>query len=251
MTNDWEDTHHMAGYGSNRSGSSNNKNNNNSSSSNSRRKDILIGMFLATGIIITSAGIAVMTIEYDLVPALSDASSETFAFLGSVFDAGATSIQSMASRTSLPTTTTTTTTTGAATTATTTGAATSQDTPKCHGSAQCKRAFVTRVIDGDTIKIQGNHNVRFALASAPELGTPGGVKALQHIESICPPGSQIIIDEDDMQTSGSYGRTIAVVHCNGTNLNEELLDSGLGHILTRFCSTSEFADTPWAVRHGC
>jgi len=53
--------------------------------------------------------------------------------------------------------------------------------------------------------------------SAPELSEPGGLEAKQFIEEICPVGSNLIIDEDDGQLQGSYGRVIAQVICNGMN----------------------------------
>jgi len=34
-------------------------------------------------------------------------------------------------------------------------------------------------------------------------------------------------------------------------LNEELLDANLGYLEVRFCSSSEFANEPWAIKHGC
>ena len=50
---------------------------------------------------------------------------------------------------------------------------------------------------------------------------------------------------------GSYGRVIGMVTCNGVNLNEELLDANLGYLELRFCSSSEFANESWAIKHGC
>ena len=48
----------------------------------------------------------------------------------------------------------------------------------------------------------------------------------------------MLIDEDDGQTHGSYGRILAEVHCNDVNLNEELLDSGIGYLIDDFCDDS-------------
>jgi micrococcal nuclease len=64
-------------------------------------------------------------------------------------------------------------------------------------------------------------------------------------------GSVALVDEDDGQTEGSYGRIVAVIYCNDRNLNSELLDANLGHIATEFCSKSEFSSTLWAQKHGC
>lgn len=120
----------------------------------------------------------------------------------------------------------------------------------CSGNARCISGIVTKVIDGDTIKVDGQ-SIRFALASAPEMNEFGGIAAKDFIEVICPVGSTAIVDEDDGQIEGSYGRIIAVIYCNGMNLNEELVDSGLGYLSSEFCSTSEFSNHTWAQKHGC
>ena len=94
-------------------------------------------------------------------------------------------------------------------------------------------------------------SVRFALSSAPELKGFGGTDSRDFIDTICPVGSEILVDEDDSQTEGSFGRIIGVVYCNGVNLNSELLDAGLGYLADQFCDSSEFAEDSWAVKHGC
>ncbi len=120
----------------------------------------------------------------------------------------------------------------------------------CSGTARCITGSVTKIIDGDTIHVNGE-SVRFALASAPELSGYGGVESRDFIDTICPVGSDIIVDEDDGQTGESYGRIIGVIYCNGVNLNSELLDADLGYLEERFCDSSEFANDSWAQKHGC
>ncbi len=124
---------------------------------------------------------------------------------------------------------------------------TSQD---CSGTARCITGTVTKIVDGDTIHVDGQ-SIRFALASAPELSGFGGVDSRNFIQTICPVGSDVIADEDDGQTGESYGRMIGVIYCNGMNLNAELLDADLGYLENRFCDSSEFASVPWAQKHGC
>ena len=121
---------------------------------------------------------------------------------------------------------------------------------ECSGNARCFSGKVTQVIDGDTIRIN-DHSIRFALSSAPELGHSNGEQAREFIGDICPIGSEALVDEDDGQTEGSFGRIVAVILCNGRNLNSELLDANLGHIASEFCSKSEFSETIWAQKHGC
>jgi len=120
----------------------------------------------------------------------------------------------------------------------------------CSGSAACILGYVTNIIDGDTIHVDGN-SIRFSLASTPELNEFGGFDAKHFVEKICPVGSQALVDEDDGQTKGSYGRMIAVIYCNGVNLNEAVLEEGHAWLSTSFCSTSEFSSEAWAKKFGC
>lgn len=127
---------------------------------------------------------------------------------------------------------------------------TSSNSQNCSGNARCITGTVTQVIDGDTIKVDGE-SIRFALASAPELDEFEGIESRELIDNLCSVGSKAIVDEDDMQTQGSYGRIIGVIYCNGYNLNEELVESGLGCLSSGFCNSSEFATQSWAQKHGC
>ena len=120
----------------------------------------------------------------------------------------------------------------------------------CSGTARCITGTVTKIIDGDTIHVD-SQSIRFALASAPELSGYGGVDSRNFIQTICPVGSTVLVDEDDSQTEGSYDRIIGVVFCNGVNLNAELLDANLGYLADQFCDSSEFAEESWAQKHGC
>ena len=121
---------------------------------------------------------------------------------------------------------------------------------ECDGYADCFSGEVTEIVDGDTIKVAGQ-SIRFALVDTPEYGDMGYSQARNFIASICPVGSTVLVDEDDMQTQGSYGRIIAVVYCNGMNLNKVVLDQGYAEIDTFFCSKSEFEYHSWAQIHGC
>jgi len=121
---------------------------------------------------------------------------------------------------------------------------------ECSGAARCIVGKVTKIIDGDTIHVNGQ-SVRFALSSAPELNEFNGPEARDFIENLCPVGSTALVDEDDGQTGESFGRIIGVIYCNEVNLNEELLDSEFGYLSSGFCNTSEFKDDDWARKHGC
>jgi len=111
---------------------------------------------------------------------------------------------------------------------------------------ECYSTTISKVIDGDTIKDSDDKSIRFSLASAPELSEPGGIEAKEYIESVCPVGSSILIDEDDLQLSRSYDKTIAKITCKGINLNQSLLASNHGTIDTTYCNNSEFSEESWA-----
>jgi micrococcal nuclease len=125
-----------------------------------------------------------------------------------------------------------------------------QESTLCEGSAECISGKITQVIDGDTIVIDDIH-VRLALTSTPELDETYGMEAKEFTESVCPVGSDALVDEDDMQTGGSFGRMVGLVKCGDTVLNSALLERSLGKIDTRFCDMSEFAGTDWAGKFGC
>jgi len=118
---------------------------------------------------------------------------------------------------------------------------------KCLGDSRCFTGTVSKIIDGDTIVVDGQ-SIRFALASTPELNVPTGIAAKEFVKKICPVGSKVKVDEDDGQTQGSYGRIIGVVYCNGVNLNQAVIDEGFGNLFFDKCEDSEFSDYSWS---GC
>ena len=120
---------------------------------------------------------------------------------------------------------------------------------ECSGNALCISGKITQIIDGDTVKVNGK-SIRFALVDAPELKYDGG-QAKQFLEQVCPVGSEVIVDQDDDQLSDKYGRMLGVIYCNDMNLNQEILDSGIGDLYEAFCDQSEFATHYWATKHGC
>ena len=120
----------------------------------------------------------------------------------------------------------------------------------CSGSAACFQGTINRIIDGDTLEINGT-TIRLALTSTPELGTEVGNKAKEFLIINCPVGSKAVVDEDDLQTKGSYGRMLAKVYCERGMLNDQLLGNNLATIDKRFCSKSEFSGEDWAKKYGC
>src|SRR5713101_3294609 len=120
-------------------------------------------------------------------------------------------------------------------------------TPQCKGTAACFTDAVTYIVDGDTLDV-GSTRIRLTLVDTPEVGQPGYTEAKLFTAQTCPVTSQALVDEDDGQTGGSYGRMVALVYCGSVNLNAALLSSGNAVLVTYYCSVSEFADEPWT---GC
>jgi endonuclease YncB( thermonuclease family) len=128
----------------------------------------------------------------------------------------------------------------------------------CKGSAACFNGNITKVVDGDTVDVNGIR-IRLSLVDTPERGQINYTESRNFVIQLCPIGSIALVDQDDGQKGGSYGRMIGEVYCNYNpsnqnntkNLNEEIIKSGYAHILTNLCTRSEFAKESWAARHGC
>ena len=121
---------------------------------------------------------------------------------------------------------------------------------ECSGSAGCYTDYVTRIVDGDTIHT-ANLKIRLSLTNTPETYQDGFAEATEFTTKLCPVGSKILVDQDDLQRVDQYGRILAKVYCGNKVLNWELLYNGYAKILTPYCSTSEFSGEPWAKRYGC
>ena len=119
----------------------------------------------------------------------------------------------------------------------------------CAGNARCISGTLVKIIDGDMLQVDDDI-VRFALVDAPKIKYDGG-KARNFIEVVCPVGSTVVVDQDDSQPEDKYGRILGVIYCNDSNLNKELLDTGLGDLYSAFCDQSEFRHSDWALKHGC
>jgi endonuclease YncB( thermonuclease family) len=130
----------------------------------------------------------------------------------------------------------------------------------CKGNARCYIGNVTYIVDGDTLEVKYENEwnwvttekVRLALVDTPEKGEPGYEEAKEFVSFLCPVGTEVVIDQDDLQRYDKYGRMLAVVYCKGKyNLNAELLYSGLAKLVKYYCDKSEFGKEEWAVKFGC
>lgn len=118
---------------------------------------------------------------------------------------------------------------------------------ECRGKADCFEGIVTEVVDGDTLDVN-NVRIRLSLVNTPEVNEAGYSDAKHFTGTSCKVGSHALVDEDDGQKGGSYGRMIGLVYCENlkNSLNEALLNSGNAEILREYCDVSEFANEDWA-----
>src|SRR5947209_19559756 len=79
------------------------------------------------------------------------------------------------------------------------------NSPQCKGTAACFTDSVTYIVDGDTLDV-GSTRIRLTLVNSPEGAQPGYTEAKQRTAQTCPVGSPALVDDDDGQTGGSYGR---------------------------------------------
>ena len=125
--------------------------------------------------------------------------------------------------------------------------------PQCAGAARCLRATITSVASADAVMLSGGMSVRLALVSVPAPLEAGGEQARRLVASICPVGTQLVVDEDDLGASASSatfrGRIVAEAYCNGgtVSIQDVLVASGLGTVDRAQCQASEFASRPWAA----
>ena len=121
-------------------------------------------------------------------------------------------------------------------------------------SGECFSSTISRIVDGDTIHDISGNSIRLVLVNSPEMNTDEGKESKKYLESTCPVGSTIHVDEDDNQLDGSHGRMIAKLYCGEdmiNSLNQKIIENDHGTIYHKFCEISEFGTEDWAVKHGC
>ena len=122
---------------------------------------------------------------------------------------------------------------------------------QCHGNELCLTEKIVKILDGDTIYLDGGYEIRLSLTNTPERHELGFYEASQFTADMCPVGTRVMVDQDDKQAYDVYGRILGKVVCGNKVLNSELLYANHANILTRYCSTSEFSDEKWAQEFGC
>lgn len=122
----------------------------------------------------------------------------------------------------------------------------SYDTSNC---STCYIGTVTKIIDGDTIHIDGK-SVRLSLVNTPEKREDKYNDATNFVAQSCPVGSRVLVDVDDILQSDGLGVNFAKITCGDVIINESLMDNNLAKMYTTFCTQSEFMYESWAT-HDC
>ena len=92
------------------------------------------------------------------------------------------------------------------------------------------------VIDGNTMQVYGVGRVQLIQVDSPAK-EPGFSQAKKFVEDNCL-GKTVYLDIDDEQPEDKYGRTLAIVYTDSTDINKELLDNGLANM--SYFTPSEF-----------
>lgn len=110
--------------------------------------------------------------------------------------------------------------------------------------------IVTRVIDGDTIEVQGFGQVSLADVKCPEMGTIEGVHAREYaLENLL--DVQVFLDKDDIAATNADGSIPCLVYLPGSdgkpNLNKifNKMTVMAGHSVIRNNTRSEFDPAQW------
>jgi micrococcal nuclease len=94
-------------------------------------------------------------------------------------------------------------------------------------------AVVTRVIDGDTIELEGGERVRYLMVNTPE--TTGG-KNDCYGENAVTFNSDLVLGKTvilryDVEREDNFGRTLAYVSVGDQEINTLIIDRGFGCVL--------------------
>lgn len=105
--------------------------------------------------------------------------------------------------------------------------------PRIHSSAATTTAYVTYVVDGDTIELENGEHVRYIGIDTPELARDGqllecfGEESRRRNEELVL-GKQVTLVRDASDRD-RYGRLLRYVFVDDTFVNEELVREGFAH----------------------
>lgn len=90
--------------------------------------------------------------------------------------------------------------------------------------------YVLRVIDGDTVVLEGGQRVRYIGIDTPEKGRPYYLEAKKENERLIL-GKKVRL-EFDVEKQDKYGRTLAYVYVGDVFINAELVKNGYAMVYT-------------------
>ena len=99
---------------------------------------------------------------------------------------------------------------------------------------------VLRVVDGDTVEVEIDlglyvkitRMVRLLGINAPEMNTPEGPKAKEHLEVLL--AGNFIVIQTHLDRNDKYGRllgTFFIATVAGTNINKRMIDDGFARVM--------------------
>lgn len=98
-----------------------------------------------------------------------------------------------------------------------------------------EETFVTKVIDGDTIIVEGGRHVRLLGIDTDEKGYPCYYDAKERLEQLIL--NKKVILEKDRKDKDQYGRLLRYVFLDGENINLKIVKEGLA--VARFYPENE------------
>ncbi len=89
-------------------------------------------------------------------------------------------------------------------------------------------AVVSKVIDGDTVKLENGETVRLLGINTPEMGQPYYEESTSRLKELIE-GKEVVL-EKDVDNMDQYGRLLRYIFLNGENINVKLVREGLATV---------------------
>jgi len=94
---------------------------------------------------------------------------------------------------------------------------------------QSSFAVVTRVIDGDTIVVEGGERVRLLDIDTAETGEPCYREAKDRLAELID-GQKVRLETNGLEDKDQYGRLLRYVFLEDTNINLLMVEEGLANL---------------------
>lgn len=104
-------------------------------------------------------------------------------------------------------------------------AVTTANAPGVFSCGASEQSVVTKVIDGDTVVVNGGYHVRLLGIDADEKNYPCYQAAKKELEDLVL-GKEVVLQKDVTDTD-QYGRCLRTIWSDGENVSERLVADGL------------------------